>query len=180
VIGPRYTLAVLGALGALAMSACGGSKAKTTTTPAVTAPPSAATIEAAFIARANAVCSRALTRLNAHGPFPYPRFDPLHPDVKLLPKVGAFFSRLRPVADTVPAQLRRLGSPRHGRSAWRRLLTLARQERAIADRQIAAANASDVATFVSTVNAIGPVGGRFHRTAQAAGFAAASPCERIF
>src|SRR5438045_8712785 len=84
----------------LVISGCGGSKTSSSTATAASQPathpvtsipsPTPATaLDVGFIARANAVCARAKRALDAKGQFPYHSFDPLHPDVKLLPKVGA-------------------------------------------------------------------------------------------
>jgi hypothetical protein len=100
----RYVFVIAPILAAVGISACGSSSKTTSaaTAPAQTAAhpttsiasPSAATaLDPALVARADAVCARAKTRLDAHGPFPYQNFDALHPDVKLLPKIGAFFAR---------------------------------------------------------------------------------------
>jgi len=167
----RAALATIAAVAVLA--GCGGSK-KTTHT-ATTA--SAAKIDSAFTARVNTVCAAALKRAV---PFPYQNFNPLKPDVKLLPKVGAFFATHQKVADAVPGQLRQLGQPATGQSTWSQILVLATRDRAIADQQIKTAKASDVRGFVATVNEISPVSSRLAQLARQAGFAASSPCGRVF
>jgi hypothetical protein len=160
-----------------ALAACGGGhKASGTPTPSAPNTPGASAVgrlSPAFIARANAVCAHAVTNEK----FPYPSFDPTHPDVKLLPKVGAFFAKLQKTADGVPHDLRRLGAPPSGQATWNRILAVAQQLRSIADRQITAAKASDVPAFVSTVNEIGPVMQELGPLAAQAGFAASSPCQ---
>ena len=60
------------------------------------------------------------------------------------------------------------------------MLALTRQSRAIAHRQVAAAQASDVAAFVATVHEIESVDMNLGRLAITAGFAERSPCSQVF
>src|SRR5205807_2637539 len=101
-------------LAAAVLSACGSSKkSATTSTPSTATTVGATKFDAPFIARVDAVCARAAAGAR---PFPYPNFNPTRPDVKTLPKVGAFFARQQAVADAVPKQLRQLGSPTTGQA----------------------------------------------------------------
>jgi hypothetical protein len=177
-------------LAAVGISACGSSggttssgtvPAQTATHPTISiASPSAATaLDPSFVARADAVCASAKSRIDAHGPFPYGNFDALHPDVKLLPKIGAFFAQVQSTSDRVPVELRQLGSPQKAQTLWHKMLALAKEDRAIADRQIAAAKASDVTGFVATVNAVHVTDMQLQKLAHEGGFAN-SPCTAIF
>jgi ABC-type transport system substrate-binding protein len=187
----QRVLAFAFALAAVGVSACGGSSktssagsvpAQTATRPTISiASPSAATaIDPAFVARADAVCARAKTRVDAHGPFPYANFDALHPDVKLLPKIGAFFAQVQSTSDRVPVELRQLGSAQKAQALWNKLVALTKEDRAIADRQITAAKASDVTGFVATVNAVHVTDMHLQRLALEGGFPNSSPCAAIF
>jgi hypothetical protein len=158
---------------AAALAGCGSSKKPTQT--ATTASP--AKIDPAFIARVNAVCAAASKGAT---PFPYRNFNPIQPDVKLLPKVGAFFAKRQKIADAVPGQLRHLGHPASGQSTWARMLVLTARDRAIADRQIKAAEASDARAFVATVTEVSGVSSQLAQLARAAGFSSSSPCQMIF
>jgi hypothetical protein len=60
------------------------------------------------------------------------------------------------------------------------MLTLATRDRAIADRQIKAAKASDVPGFVATFNALEQISNQLGRLANEAGFSATTPCRMIF
>jgi hypothetical protein len=173
------------------ISGCGSSNktGSATTAPAQTAtksttssviPSTATALKPAFVARANAVCVRAKTRIDAHGQFPYQNFDGLNLDVKLLPKIGTFFAQSQSASDRVPTELRQLGTPRQAQTQWSEMLTLTREDRAIADRQITAAKASNAAGFVATVNAIHATDTKFQALAQASGFSESSPCKAIF
>jgi hypothetical protein len=161
---------------AVLLSGCGSSRRTTSTAPE-TAPNASSKIDSAFVARADAVCARASKGAVR---FPYRNFDPLHPDVKLLPKVGAFFAKRQAIADAVPKQLRQLGPPATGRALWTQMLTLATRDRAVADRQIKAAEASDGRGFVATVNAVSQTSNQLGHLAVAAGFSSSSPCRMIF
>ena len=184
----RRTIAAL--LLALVLAGCGGSKKGTGTStaasqtasgPATSIPsPTAATaVDALFIAKANAICARAKRALDAKGQFPYQSFDPLHPQVTLLPKVGAFFAARRAIGDRVPTQLQALGTPHNAASQWDQMVALSRQDRAIADRQIKAAEASDAFAFAATVNAIAASDQRLGKLALSSGFHRSSPCSAI-
>jgi hypothetical protein len=154
---------------------------QTASGPATSIPsPTAATaLDALFIARANAVCARAKRALDAKGQFPYQSFDPLHPQVTLLPKVGAFFAARRAIGDRVPAELQALGTPHNAASQWDQIVALSKQDRAIADRQIKAAEASDAPAFVATVNTIAATDKRLGQVALSSGFTRSSPCTAI-
>ena len=175
---------------ALVLAGCGGSQktANTSTAASQTAsgpatsiasPTPATTLDAAFIARANAVCARAKRALDAKGKFPYQSFDPLHPQVTLLPKVGAFFAARRAIGDRVPAELQALGTPHNAAGQWDQMVASSKQDRAIADRQIKAAEASDAPAFVATVNAIASTDKRLGQLALSRGFTSLSPCNAI-
>jgi hypothetical protein len=187
----RHALAFAFALAAVGVSACGSSsktksagsvpaQAATRPTISIASPSTATAIDPAFVARADTVCARAKTRVDAHGPFPYANFDPLHPDVKLLAKIGAFFAQVQSTSDRVPAELRQLGSPAKAQTLWNKLLALAQEDRAIADRQISAAKASDATGFVATVNAVRVTDMQLQRLALEGGFPNSSPCAAIF
>jgi hypothetical protein len=167
------------------IAGCGGASNSTGTSsiaPATTpAPPASPRLDAAFIAKANAVCLRANAAVeNAHGKFPYSSFDPLHPDPKLLPKVGAFFASSQAIADRVPAELQALGDPQRSVAMWHQILALARQGRAVAHRQVAAAQASNAPAFVATVHQVESGDMNLGRLAITAGFAERSPCGQVF
>lgn len=185
-----YVRVIVGILAAVVMSACGSSKKassaattpSTATTPPVTSissPTTATALEPAFIARVNTVCARGKARLDAYGQFPYQTFDPLHPDVKLLPKIAAFFALHKAIADRVPVELRDLGTPQKGQALWSQMVALAQQSREIADRQIAAAKASDAARFVATVNEVSATDARLQKLGVDGGFSPSSPCTAI-
>ena len=93
--------------------------------------------------------------------------------------IGAFFAATQPIGDRVPRELRDLGSPRRGQGQWTQLLAFAKQGRAIADRQIAAAKASNVPAFVATVKAVHANYTQLGRLGLMNGFAASSPCSAI-
>jgi hypothetical protein len=161
---------------AAVLAGCGSTKKQSSATSG-TATVASTRIDAPFIARVNAVCAGAAAGTPR---FPYPNFDPVHPDVKLLPKVGAFFAKRQAIADAVPRQLLKLGQPATGQGTWAQMVVLAARDRAIADRQIKAAEASDVRGFVATVNEISQVSSRLGQLANEAGFPTNSPCSMIF
>ena len=176
--------AVVVLLPAAFFAGCGSSSNSTATshtTASIPEPSASSRLDAAFIGRANAVCARANAATEkAHGKFPYSNFDPLHPDPGLLPKVGAFFASSQAIADRVPGELQALGDPRQNAALWHQMLSLSRQSRVIAHRQVAAAQASNVPAFVATVHAIESESMNLGRLAITAGFAERSPCGQVF
>jgi len=178
------------ALVAAGLSACGSSSKSASTATTQSAPQqttSASTtgaggsaIEPAFIARVNALCTKANAEIAPKGKFPYANFNPTSPDVSLLPKVAAYFESLRPVLDRVPTALKTLGTPKQGSAPWAEIVALVPRYRVIADRQIAAAKASDARAFVNTVSEISTVQEKITRVALDAGFSASSPCTELF
>jgi hypothetical protein len=181
----RYALGVMGILAVLGIAACGSSgKSNSTaashTTASIASPTSVTAIDPAFRARVDAICARANRRTAAFGQFPYPKFDPQHPDLKTLPGVAAYFSKGQPIIDRVPVEMRQLGEPEKARKPWRELLGLATQARTIADRQIVAAKSSDAGAFVATVNELGANQMKLEKVAIESGFSGASPCTKTF
>jgi hypothetical protein len=175
----RHALAITGFIAAIGISACDSSgKPGSASGPAQSS--TSAALDNAFIARADAVCARAKSRTDTYGQFPYQTFDPIHPDVKLLPKVGAFFAQQQSTRDQVPSELRQLGAPQQGAALWSRLIALVAQNRAINDRQTAAANAAHASAFVATVNEAQHSHEQIQRLGKRAGFSASSPCKAIY
>jgi hypothetical protein len=187
----RFVFALAAILAAVTISACASSSKTTSTatqpaqttahpTTSIASPSTTTAIDPAFVARADAVCARAKIRIDAHGQFPYQTFDALHPDVKLLPRIGAFFAQSQSTSDRVPVELRQLGSPQNAQTLWSEMLALAKLDRAIGDRQITAAKASDVTGFVATINAIHATDVQLQKLALEGGFPPSSPCTAIF
>jgi hypothetical protein len=109
---------------------------------------------AGFVAHADQICTRAAGQLAALPPFPFPNFDPLHPDPGLLPQVGAFFTGPgdpRPILQTLNMRLRGLGQPPAARGRWARMLDARVAELAVINAQDRAALAGDVPAFVHSV-----------------------------
>ncbi|HEY7076639.1 MAG TPA: hypothetical protein VH418_14770 [Solirubrobacteraceae bacterium] len=108
-----------------------------------------------FIARADRACRRASAKLAALPPFAFAGFDPLHPDPRLLPQVGAFFTGPgdpRPVLRALDRRLRALGRPPAARATWRRLIAARAHALANIEAQDRAALAADAPAFVATVH----------------------------
>lgn len=121
-----------------------------------------------FRARAGAICRRAAAALKRLPRFPFTNFDPTHPDPKLLPEVGRFFTGAgdpRPILRRLDRRLRALGEPPVQRPAWARYLAARRAESAARQEQDKAALAADVKKFVKSLHDI-DIGNR--RTAIAA------------
>jgi hypothetical protein len=120
---------------------------------AVTRPPA----NTGFRARASSLCGRAAERLAALPQFPFDGFDPEHPDPKLLPKVGAFFTGPgdpRPLLRRLEANLRALKQPPADGAGWRRVLAAEDAARTARAEQHRAALAGDAARFVRSLRRV--------------------------
>ena len=108
---------------------------------------------ARFIRRAGAACRATERTARRQPPFPFPTFDPFHPDPSLLPKVGQYFAA--PARRSLPTGLLKayvaLGRPPASRGAWSRALSARRKLLASESTQIKAALAGDGPAFVQTV-----------------------------
>ena len=106
-----------------------------------------------FIRRATAACHATATKASRLPGFPFPTFDPFHPDKQLLPQVGRFFDQpaRRRLPSTLIQQLENLGPPPATRRAWNSVLAARRTLRSNETRQIKAALADDAPAFVRTV-----------------------------
>jgi hypothetical protein len=111
----------------------------------------------AFAARANALCDKAAARLAALPPFPFSDFDASHPDRKLLPKVGGFFTGAhdpRPIQRELIAGLRALGAPSADAAGWATVLAAHTARVAVMNAQDKAALAADGPAFVKTLDEV--------------------------
>jgi hypothetical protein len=137
------------ALPALA-AGCGSSSGGHATATSSTA---ARAANAAFVARAVAICTKPGP---ATGPFPYPSFQPLHPNVSELPAIGRYFEHANALSTLRSrlAELHALGSPAADSSDWQALLAAKQANINAAAAQYRAALASDARTFVTTVKSI--------------------------
>jgi hypothetical protein len=108
---------------------------------------------ATFIRRATAACRAIEARAARMPPFPFPNFDPFHPDPNLLPEVGRFFAQ--PARHRLPPALLRklelLGQPTASRGAWQNVLKARRAQLSNETAQIRAALADNAPAFVRTV-----------------------------
>jgi allene oxide cyclase-like protein len=110
-----------------------------------------------FIDSANALCTTAATRLNALPPFPFSNFDPLHPDPRLLPKVGRFFTGQgdpRPILRALNSGLRALGQPPASAASWTHVLGARAAALKVNSEQDSAAVTANVAGFIKSVHAV--------------------------
>jgi hypothetical protein len=157
-------------LASLVVASGCGSKSSSGVRSVSTSPTSSAAVTA-FVARANAICTRGQAGPGP-GPFPFPSFDPLHPDRSKLPAIGRYFKRANEpsILRRELAQLRALGTPPTDQPDWQRLLATKQSSLTATARQYQAALASDVPTFIATVNALTTAGTQ--ERAAASGFGA--------
>ncbi len=153
------------------MAACGNSAA---------AGPKSPQIDPAFVAKVNAFCAAETRRFPMYGKqFPYPHFDPDHPDLATLPRVGSYFAADLPERHKLPARLDALGEPATGRPQWDRIRSLALRENAVTIRQVNVALASRAQAFTETAHAIHKITDELHHAARRAGFSTTSQCAKL-
>ena len=161
----------------LSMSAC-GSSGKSATSPTTTTAPSASQstqVDAAFKAKAAAVCKAAGDKLRAQGSFPFPNFDPEHPDASELPAIATYEAKTVATERSWQTQLRALGQPSSGASAW--MGFLARIDTAVnetAAQQAAAQHGNSIA-FTQTFHELSSSGLSNSQLAASVGLAACDP-----
>jgi len=119
--------------------------------PRPTASPTA--VDAAFAARAAAICNASKQAIDDNPAFPYPSFDPTIPSpVSDLPGVGAYFAQYGlPIWTRNLQQLQALGEPAAGRQAWDTFMTSLAAFLAEQEQQITTAQAGNASGFVATV-----------------------------
>jgi hypothetical protein len=133
------------------------------------------------VAKVNAFCAAEAKQLPTNGhQFPYPHFDPDHPDLRTLPRVGAWFAADLPERRKLPARINALGEPAAGRAPWDQIRSLALQENAVATRQVNAALASQAGAFTQTAHTITKISDELHNAAHTAGFSTTTPCGNVF
>jgi hypothetical protein len=109
---------------------------------------------ATFIARAEGYCLQANRRIHALPAFPFTNFDPLHPDPRVLRRVGQFFmgpGNEVPIARRLERQLRALGNPASNLKAWRAVLSTFHEFVAVIQREAVDASRADVNAWVRDV-----------------------------
>jgi hypothetical protein len=114
------------------------------------------------------------------GQFPFPNFNPYHPNTKTMRLVGKHFEKALPLRQAIPNGLKALGDPQAGQSRWDKLKSLAAQSNRIAITQVHDALAGNVKGFVATVNQTGSVHNELVKASEKDGFAKSSPCGQIF
>jgi hypothetical protein len=131
-------------VGLLLLSGCGGAKKY----------PPPAKIAVAFKAKVATLCTAASAALKAQGAFPYPSFDPSHPDVSDLPGIAAYEAKTVATEKSWQSQLEALGKPSAGGVRWKKFLTTV--NRTVKERvaQQAAAQTGAAATFTTTYKAL--------------------------
>jgi hypothetical protein len=108
-----------------------------------------------------------------------PDFDPLHPRAQDLPALGRYLAQDGD-ASAVAARLDALAVPSQHRAAWQKLRAVIDQATANAQRQIAAAERSDVTGFEQTVAINQSLARQINQIAPKLGFTPSSPCSKVF
>jgi hypothetical protein len=138
-------------------------------------------VSPAFIAKVNAYCSAQEARFNKTlGKFPFDNFDPTHPDLSTMRKVGAHFAESLPIRRGIPASLMKLGEPEVGKAQWDALRTLAIQSDRLGISQVHIALTGTTEEFVANVNQTTAIQNKLESTAVKDGFSKKTPCGDVF
>ena len=132
----------------------------------------------AFLAAVDQVCARAVSAHAGHS-FPVPGFDPEHPEPNQLPNVADYFARYGGLPETTTA-LHELTPPTADAAAWQGLLHDADLMTTNSQRQILAARARNVTTFVQTVRNSNSLMTEIDKTGARFGFTPGSACRQVF
>ena len=127
-------------IGLLVLSGCGGAKKY----------PPPPKVDAAFKAKVVLLCTAASTALKAQGAFPYPSFDPSHPDVSDFPGIAAYEAKTVATEKSWQSQLQALGKPTAGGIRWKKFLTTVNRTVKETVAQQAAAQTGAGAAFTTT------------------------------
>jgi hypothetical protein len=120
-----------------------------------------------------AICVKAQKQLHSNPSFPYPNFDPIHPDASTLPLVASFFSRNSlPDYESAVAALDKVKPPTDQKQKFERFKQAFEADAANLKHQVDAARAKQVATFVATVNAVARVTAKAKAASEALGIPA--------
>jgi hypothetical protein len=133
---------------------------------------------AAFLTEINHVCAHSIAAHASH-PFPLADFNPEQPDPSQLPTVGNYFARYGRLPQTV-ATLHGLTPPTEDAAAWHRLLAITDEMRANVIRQISAARAKAVSSFVTTVHTARQLTDQLNRAGASFGLSSSSACGQLF
>jgi hypothetical protein len=107
-------------------------------------------IEPSFQARATAICISTGAALRAEGSFPFPNFDPEHPDAAQLPAIATFEAKTVANEQSWQKQLHALGQPNIGAAAWNTFLAAVDSNVVSTVAQQRAAQTGDSAAFTQT------------------------------
>jgi len=105
------------------------------------------------------VCFTSTEALGALPQFPFPTFDPLHPEVSKLPAIARFFeSGSLPAYQKLLAKLKKVKPPAAEKQKYEQFVNQVDALVANLKRQIASAKSSDAKGFIATVKAAGGTG----------------------
>ncbi len=108
------------------LSAC-SSASSATTSPPTTATPTPPTVpagplDAVFKAKADIACQAVGSELRQQGPFPFPDFDPDHPDPSHFPQIAAYEAQTVAAEKEWQERMHAIGVPKTGQATWLELL----------------------------------------------------------
>jgi hypothetical protein len=141
-------------LAAVALAACGGSSNSSSQGTSTSSGGSVA--QTAYGKQLARVCKQAKKELAAAPAFPFPTFNPFHPDASKLPAIGRFFERTSlPDFEKIVIRFGKVQPPPSARQNLDKFRAQLDGFVTNLKRQIAAAKSSDVRGFIVTVKGTG-------------------------
>jgi hypothetical protein len=140
-------------LAAAALTACGSSSNSSSQ---ATSTSSGSVAQTPYGKQLASFCSQAKKELSSNPPFPYPTFNPFHPDASKLPAIGRFFEKNSlPAFEKIAADVKKVKPTAAEKKHFEAFVRQIDQQVPDLSRQIAAAKSSDVSGFIVTVRQIG-------------------------
>jgi hypothetical protein len=137
------------------LAACGSSSSSSTTSTSASSG-SNSVAQTPYGKQLASFCSQAKKELSGNPPFPYPTFNPFHPDASKLPAIGRFFEKNSlPAFEKIDADVKKLKPTAAEKEHFEAFVRQLDSQVATLKRQIAAAKSSDVSGFVVTVKQVG-------------------------
>jgi hypothetical protein len=135
----------------LLLTAC-STASEPTAAPPTTPSPGPPTVPAGplddvFKAKADIACRAVGAELRAQGAFPFPDFDPEHPDASRFPQIAAYEAQTVAAEKEWQTRMHALGTPKSGTSAWTALLAAVDRAVALTTAQQQAAAHRDATAF---------------------------------
>jgi hypothetical protein len=176
----RRAPVVLTLLVVAALASCSSASKSTTSAPSTTAQASPPTVPAGpldevFKAKADIACRAVGAELRAQGAFPFPDFDPDHPDRSRFAQIAAYEAQTVAAEQDWQLRMHAIGTPTTGGAAWAALLRVVDRAVTLTAAQQQAAAHGDATAFSKSFHDLTNASTDGTQTALAAGLPTCDP-----